>query len=376
MPADNTRFENCRKFWQKVSQLLPHYDRLYIGFRENYFNHGSDNRLRYDLLREGWHNCDFASVYFCGGDGFYSDKIFVGGGLFNRLMKSCSAIITENGNGNQEPMQLYNAEYMWNCANSAYYNIPDMPDNYRVFEPFYREYLKGNIRPEEIYGKGGLLEIICEKLYGKAASEDFKELFSVHGEDGSPPLTSPCSCEIYTNFSKMVFPMRWDNEDLPEVAETGHSIASISDKFTQIDLATKKAKEISGKIFEEKKYFSELEDDIKWMTENYLVCERFTDMLVRYMRCYEKVNAYFKRGAAIPEETGECLRSLKKEADEFLREINSMGLRAIDVLGGALLRREELADFLSYNSEIMLRSIVEDKRIPGNLRPLKKREHW
>ena len=375
MGKRNELVENSRKFWQKVSELLPHYENLFIGFRENSFNIETNENV-YDVLKKGWKNCDFASICFCGGDGFYSDKLFVPGGLFNHLMKSAASMVTENGNGNQEALQVFNAEYMWNADNSAYYNIPDMPDNYKDFEPFYIAYLKGVTRPEEIYGDEGFLKIICEKLYGKGAAEDFKQLFTVHGEDGAPPLTSPCSCEIYTNFSKVVFPMRWDNDELPEEAEKGLTINKILNKFIQMDYATKKAKEISAKIYREKKYFPELEEDVAWLKDNFAICEHFTDMLVRYMQCYKKVNAYFTKGEKVPGETKEMLAALKTEADEFLKEISDMGLEAIDYLGGALVRRDEMADFLSYNSEIMLRSIAEDKRLPSNLRPLKTREHW
>ena len=367
--------ENTRKFWQKVVELLPRYKNFSVGFRENAYDVES-NELVFDKLRDGWENCGIGAGYFCGGDGFYSDKLFVPGGLFCRLMKSATGITIYNGNGNQEAMQVCNAEYMWNCENSAYYNIPDMPDNQKDFEPFYIDYLKGITRPEEIYGDEGLLKIACEKLYGKEAAEDFKQLFTTHGEDGAPPLTSPCSCEIYTNYSKVVYPMRWDNAELPEDSEEELSINKILDKYIQIDYATKKAKEISFKIYKEKKYYPQLEEDVKWLVDNFTVCEHFMDMFVRYMQCYKKVNAYFTKGEKVPEETKTMLEALKLEADEFLAEINGMGLEAIDYLGGALVRRDEMADFLSYNSEIMLRSIAEDKRLPSNLRPLKTREHW
>jgi len=368
-------FENARKFWQKVSEILPHYDNLFIGFRELFYRHDS-SELRFDALKKDWKNCGFSCIYFCGGDGFYSDKLFLGGGLFNRLMKPATSIITENGNANQEAMQIYNAEYMWNCENSAYYNIPDIPDNYEDFVPFYIDYLKGNTRPQEIYGKNGLLEIICRKLYGKEAAEDFRELFSIHGEDGAPPLISPCSCEIYTNFTKVVFPMRWDNEALKEDADIGFSVNSILNKFIQMDYSTKKAKRLSSKIYAEKKYLPELEEDIKWLKDNFEICEKYTDMLVRYMQCYKSVNAYFEKGESIPEGVEGILIALKKEADELITEIIAMNLTPIDHMGGAALRREKIADFISYNSEIMLRSIKENVRIPSNLRELEVRLHW
>ena len=367
--------ENTRKFWQKVCELIPPYDNFSLGFRENAF-FADTSELVFDRLKDGWKNCGLGVGFFCGGDGFYSDKLFVPGGLFCRLMKAADGITIYNGNGNQEVLQLCNAEYMWNCENSAYYNIPDMPNNQKDFEPFYIDYLKGITRPEEIYGDEGLLKIACEKLYGKEAAEDFKQLYTTHGEDGAPPLTSPCSCEIYTNYSRVVFPMRWDNEELLEEAEKGLSINKILDKFIQIDYATKKAKEIATKIYSEKKYFPELEEDVKWLKDNFTVCEHFTDMLVRYMQCYKKVNRYFTNGETIPEETKTMLAALKVEADEFMAELEAMGLCAIDYLGGALVRRDEMADFLSYNAEIMLRSIAEDKRLPSNLRPLKTRTHW
>ena len=375
MHKDEELFEGNRKFWQKVSELLPHYDNLIIGFRENFLSHDT-GELRFDKMRKGWKNCDFAVGYFCGGDGFYSDKLFHCGCLFSRLMKSAASIKIYNGNANQEPLQLCNAEYMWNSENSAYYNIPDIPQTYEEFEPFYIDYLKGNTRPEEIYGENGFLKIICEKLYGKEAAQDFYELFSIHGEDGAPPLISPCSCEIYTNFTKVVFPMRWDNADLKEDSENGLSINSILKKFIEVDRSTKKAKEVSAKIYAEKKYFAELESDVKWLAENFALCARYSDMFVRYMQCYKAVNAYFTKGQTIPEGTAEKLENLKKEADELLAEVVTMGLKAIDHMGGAIVRREKIADFLSYSAEIMLRSIEENVRIPSGLRPLEVRRHW
>ena len=368
--------QNVLKFWQKISELIPDYKNFSVGFRENFFNVDT-GEIILDKLREGWKNGDFSAGLFCGGDGFYSDKLFVPGGLFCCLMTGASSISITNGNGNQEALQLFNAEYMWNSANSAYYNIPNMPDNHEDFVPVYIDYLKGNIRPEEIYGDEGFLQIICEKLYGKEAAADFREIYTIRGEDGEPPLTSPCSCEIYTNFSRVSYPMRWDNAELPEDAtEDELSINKILKKFIQIDISTKKAKELSAKIYKEKKYLPEVEEDVKWMADNFAVCEHFMDMLVRYMQCYKKVNAYFTKGEEISEETKDVLGALKKEADEFMAELEAMGLEAIDYLGGALVRRDEMADFLSYNSEIMMRSITEDKRLPSNLRPVKTRTHW
>jgi hypothetical protein len=332
--------------------------------------------MRLDKIRDGWGNCNISVFDFCGGDGFYSDKLFVPGGLFLHLMKGSSAMLMANGNANQEPTQLYNAEYLWNSDDSAYFNITDMPKSYDDFQPFYINYLKTVVRPTQIYGDGGLLEVICEKLYGKAAAKDFKKLYSIAGNDGSPPLTSACSCEIFTNFTKVVYPMRWDDESMQLSGEGKHTVEKLLSKFIEVDFATSEAASLSEKIFEEKKYLSECEDDVLWMKDNFRLMSRYTALLVRYMKCYKNTLSYFALKTDLPEAVSTELIEIKKAADVLLQEAEASTLKPICPLGGAIVRRDDLADFISYNSEIMLRSIKENNRIPSGLRPLRTRDHW
>ncbi len=375
MHADEENFDLAKNFWQNVSKLVPDYENLYIAFREHYHDHNT-GEMRFDKLRSGWGNSDIACFDFCGGDGFYSDKLFLPGGFFLKLMKGSSAMLIENGNANQEPMQIYNAEYLWNSENSAFYNIPDIPDNYKDFEPFYIDYLKTVTRPVEIYGEGGMLEVIAEKLYGKEAAKDFKELYSIAGKGGEPPLTSMSSCEIFTNYTKVVYPMRWDDEEMKLSGDGKYTVEKILDRFIETDYATHEAAKLIEKIFNEKKYLPECEDDVSWMNDNFKLMSRYTALLVGYMRCYKTVLAHFEFGSEIPNEVNEELLKIKNAADVLLKEARSSTLKAICPLGGATVRRDDIADFISYNSEIMLRSIKENKRIPSRLRPLRTRDHW
>jgi len=375
MHQDEEYFDGATKFWQNVARLLPYHENLYIGFREHYQDHNT-GEMRLEKLKEGFSERNIGVFDFCGGDGFYSDKLFVPGGLFLRLMKDADAMLIENGNANQEPTQLYNAEYLWNSEKSAFYNIPDMPTDYRDFEPFYIDYLKTVTRPAEIYGEGGLLEVICEKLYGKAAAKDFKSLYSISGKDGSPPLTSACSCEIFTNFTKVVYPMRWDYEEMRLEGDGKYTVEKLLSKFVEVNFATKEAAILTEKISREGKYLPECHEDVLWMKDNFALMSRYTALLVRYMQCYKTVLSHFELGGDIHESVKTELISIKESADVLLNEANSSPLKAICPLGGATVRRDDLADFISYNSEIMLRSIEENKRIPSGLRPLRTRDHW
>lgn len=375
MHEQDEYFDKAARFWQKVSSLIPHHENLYISFREHYMDHES-GELRFDKLRKGFGDSGIGVANFPGGDGFYSDKLFLGGGLFLRLMRSADAMLIENGNANQEPMQLYNAEYLWNSENSAFYNIPNIPSSYKDFEPFYIDYLKTVKRPKEIYGDGGLLEVICEKLYGTEAAKDFARLYSIAGSDGSPPLTSACSCEIFTNFTKVVYPMRWDDAEMKLTGNCKYTVEKILSKFIEVDHATKEAALLTEKILGEKKYLPICEEDVLWKRDNFALMSRYTSLLVRYMRCYEITLNHFETGSDIPEHVTEELISIKEAADVLRYEVSASKLESICPLGGATVRRDELADFISYNSEIMLRSITLDLRIPSGLRPLKTRDHW
>ena len=243
--------------------------------------------------------------------------------------------------------------------------------------------MKTSIRPDGIYGEGGLLETACEKLYGKDAARDFAELYKISGEDGEPPLVLPCSCEIFTNFTRVVDPMRWDDDTLPEgdidtaaADRKNISIRSLLKRFERTDYATCSAAEIARRIYSEKKYLPEREEDVRWLADNFTICSRYTSLLVRYMRAYLAVNAHFLHGDEISAEVRDGLLHIKSDADELLREVTSSGLVTIDNLGGALARRDDITDFLSYNSEIMIRSIDEDARMPSGRRPLRTRTHW
>ena len=96
--------------------------------------------------------------------------------IFTYNFKGADAVVTYNGHTFQEPLQLFNAEYLWNSERSAYFNIEDKPKNQTEFLKLYRSAIKSDFRPEEIYGDNGFLDVICEKIYGEKIAENMAQI--------------------------------------------------------------------------------------------------------------------------------------------------------------------------------------------------------
>ena len=56
------------------------------------------------------------------------------------------------------------------------YTVTDKPKNYEEYLDLYKRVLKGKVKPEEIYGEGGFIDVICEKLYGKEIAKELSRV--------------------------------------------------------------------------------------------------------------------------------------------------------------------------------------------------------
>lgn len=366
--SDET-FNKNKKFWAKVSEYFHKDNGITIGFRELFHNHTGNVRRMEELGRE-MENCDSVVMYFSGSDGFYSDKLFIISAIFTYMFKEANAIICANGNAFQEPLQVINAEYMWNVENSSFYNLDDKPDNYKDFMDLYNKCLKTEFRPDEIYGKGGLLDTICTKLYGVKAGPEMADLYRLRGKNFEAPIPTACNVEIYTNYTKIIFPMRWDNEI------TNQEIIDMRERFSESNLVTKQAYDILKAIVENGDIDTDAESDLIWLKDSFYMGMNLTEFLSRYMCIYEKISNHFSDNRDLPDDIENELAKLNEDVSEFTTYLESLNLKPIDVLGGAIVRRDVMMDFLTYNISLMQSSIRTNKRIPDDRRELPKKSWW
>src|SRR5262245_18224474 len=99
-------------------------------------------------------------MFFAGGVDYYlTDYLFVTTTAINRSFLGSESIYNASGGFIQEPMQMINAEYSWNTRSIGFFHDPSRhEDAVRLW----KSYVDNQSRPDEIFGKDGLLERVCE----------------------------------------------------------------------------------------------------------------------------------------------------------------------------------------------------------------------
>ena len=97
------------------------------------------------------------------------------------------------------------------------------------------------------------------------------------------------------------------------------------------------------------------------------------DLLYRYMLVYGELHDAFERGNAFSEER---VMELKPDIAAFTVLVNDPGVQPVDKFEGIFIRRKEMADFLAYNTDMMVQSIRQGKRIPDGTRAARTRDWW
>ena len=273
-----------------------------------------------------------------------------------------------NGSAFQMPLAIFNAEYLWTSEDSAFYNIESRPQNYEDFIKLYYGLLEGKIRPEEIFARGGILEVICKKLYGEGVGEIMARLYALQGKHGEPPIAVASNVSIYTNYSKVVYPMRWDNEmDECEIAEK-------LERFSECKRMSEAALELCGAALERNDLAPPLRLDIEVMRECFGMGAKLTDCLYEYMKVYRVLDEGFRSGKIDTSDILCKIEHVKSKSEQFTAYVNATKKPVLDKFGGIYIRRAEMADFLEYNIALMSESINEGKRIPDKRKPLPTRE--
>ena len=358
---DDAELETTRQFWYAVQRYSKVKKNVIPLFRELFFNHDDDRMRLPEIVAEKWdHSQDFGIVNFSGGDGFYSDKLFFPSSVFNYMFKGANALITCCGNAFQEPLQIFNAEYMWNSEHSGFYTLNPRPQNDESFMKLYFESQKTAFRPEEIYGEGGMLDVICEKLYGNHG-QAMAKIFKLTGENYECVVPYACSKETLTAGLDVLIRYRWDNP-LPE-----DEIAGLEDSFGQMLRLNQQA--IAVLEAEE-----ELPADLVKFGEMVQLNTAPVAFWHRYLQLYPQVESCLRQGgreALLP-----AIDALLVEVAEELRNHRGRDFRFADDMQGALAKREEILVTQQYNLELMKKSILSGQRIPEDRVIQEKGEWW
>lgn len=363
-------FDTGIKFWSKVTEYMKDTRNFAVGFREQFFYHEKD--LSRAEFAENQITSAMSFVHnFCGADGFYDDKLFTPTASLNYIMKGYDGIICANGNAFQEPLQLFNAQYLWNSMSDVFYSVNPKPENQNEFLRLFYDMINSRVRPPEIYDENGFIDIICQKLYGEKHGKKIACIYKLSGKNGEQPIPCASNVDIYTGFAKIVFPMRWDNTDI-----TSCEIALKYERFSECARVTCKAHKILAEVLEVYDGGNDVKADLKWLCECFDMGARLCLLFEEYMKIYQELDNKFKSNSSDFAYEKETLKSLKSHIADYLAFVDTISGNPVDKFGGAEVRRREMGEHLDYWVDIMLLSIETNNRIPDNIKPLATKEWW
>jgi len=159
-----------------------------IGLREQFYAPDGGRKiaqLRTALDRVG-HGLGVHVIAFGGGDHYLSDDLANVSGAMTPFYHGAESICLSNGGGHEEPIQVLNAEFLWNGRAGGY--RPVVPDE-RSTVALFRQMSQGRCRPTELFARGQLFERICVRLWGPDAGAQMYRAYLVGGESGDGPVS-------------------------------------------------------------------------------------------------------------------------------------------------------------------------------------------
>lgn len=367
MSADK-EYDNNIKFWSAVSKLIES-NNVTAGFREQ-LSYQNKPILRQTALEKFDMKMDSGIINFSGADGFYDDKIFTITAIFFKLMNNFDEMINANGNAFQEPLQVFNAEYMWNSENSSFYNEENLPLDYDKLAKLFNDSIAGVHRPDEIYKDCGMIDVICEKIYGDKIGKKMAELTKLSGPSGEPPVACAANVDIYTRYNFLVYDFRWENDEL-----ASEKALHYKTRFNICNGVSAKACAIMKDVLS-MEMSEDMRSDLEWLSEAFEMGEKLTSLLGKYMGLYIELDKIMKEKEAIPGCLVEKIKDLREKIKSFVDWLKNTNRTPFDVLKGSLVHRERMADHLDYWTSLMISSIELGKRVPDNLREYETKNWW
>lgn len=371
--TEDAVFEKCRKFWAGVRKCVRNKENMIPLFRELFHQH-EEPKLRYDLLSE----CidSYGCAFFSSGDGYYSDKIYTPSAAYAVTMRDADLMICANGSALQKPTQLANAEYLWNTDNSAFWNL-EIPKDYKSIMSHYNDFREGVIRPEGIYGDDGLLDTSCELIFGKKYGKRIADVYRVRGKNGECPIFTACNAEIWTKMTVSSYYMLWDNPVYPWGKPiNAEEQEKFRTRFAECTIATVTAKQILEELLREEDMDKDTREYLQFMRDSAEICIVICNQLTRYMDLYIEADRYFESGTPVNGDICARCDGLMRDAQTAQKWVASMDVKPFDTWGGAIVRRDDVLDFVEYSAGQIKKSILTDKRIPDDRRPLRTHGWW
>ncbi|MBU0608012.1 MAG: glycoside hydrolase family 20 zincin-like fold domain-containing protein [Armatimonadetes bacterium] len=171
-----------------MSELIGPVPGVMFGIREQFLNADGTPRVRQlgEALDAVGHGHGAHVIAFAGGDNYTSNDLCNLSSALAPLYVGAASVCLSNGGVHEEPVQVINAECLWNAAQTRT-SVP--LDDPAAVQGLYRQLQHGHYRPEVVLGEGMLLQYVCRSLWGPEAGEAMYRAYLCGGDTGRGPVS-------------------------------------------------------------------------------------------------------------------------------------------------------------------------------------------
>ncbi|MFH0797477.1 MAG: glycoside hydrolase family 20 zincin-like fold domain-containing protein [Candidatus Omnitrophota bacterium] len=158
------------QYFNSLSRLIGPEHGIEFGLREQFYyaeNRKKIHSLR-DMLEKNGHGHGIHVISFGGGDNYLSDDLSNISGAMAHFYEGAESVCLSNGGMHEEPVQMLNAEFLWNGSAGGY---RENPANEMKAVAVFKKIAAGRYKPSKIFAADGFFERICIRLWGKKAGQ-------------------------------------------------------------------------------------------------------------------------------------------------------------------------------------------------------------
>jgi len=234
-----------------------------IGLREQFYAPDGGMKiaqLRSEMDRAGA-RLGLHVIAFGGGDHYQSDDLANISGVMAPFYRGAESICFSNGGVHEEPVQVLNAEFLWNGSAGGYHPAP--PDEPSAVDLF-RRLTRGHCRPPKLFAPGQLFQRICHRLWGPAAGQAMYLAYMVPGESGDGPVS-----RVWWSVTSCLARLR--AQPAPQATDWNQERARWLRRLTHTRQALAHAQEAARLCDQE---------DVRWFAQSLGVGARFAEAMV------------------------------------------------------------------------------------------------
>lgn len=206
------------RYYDDLSRLIGPAPGIEFGLREQFYyakNRKKISDLRIMLDKAG-NGHGIHVIAFGGGDNYISDDLTNISGAMAHFYDGAEAVCLSNGGMHEEPVQMLNAEFLWNGSAGGYRENPaDETEAAAVF----KKIAAGKHKPAQIFAADGYFDRLCFRLWGPKAGKLMSRALQAR-HNGQLPVS-----HVWWTITKMVgqlsdnsflnedcLQMNWDKE--------------------------------------------------------------------------------------------------------------------------------------------------------------------